>query len=154
MAGNLSEEHRRWILKTYWKYENAETVRRIWENEFNLSAPSRQTIYRIRDKFETTSSVANAPKSGRPRTTLTQENEMNVALTFVNSPKKSTRQASRGLIIPRASLQRLMHQLNLKPYRPRLLHGLLEDDPDRRLQFCEIMRNQLTEQPDQTRIKV
>jgi len=35
-----------------------------------------------------------------------------------------------------------MTKLNLKPHRPRLLHGLLQDDPDRRLHFCEIMRNQ------------
>ena len=32
--------------------------------------------------------------------------------------------------------------MNFKPYRPRLVHGLLEDDPDRRLQFCEMMRGQ------------
>ena len=32
--------------------------------------------------------------------------------------------------------------MKFKPYRPRLVHGLLEDDPDRRLQFCEIMRDQ------------
>ena len=148
MAGNLSEEHRQWILKTYWKYENTETMRRMWENEFHVPAPSRLTIYRIRDKVETTSSVANAPKSGWSRKTLTQENEMKVVLTFIDSPKKSTWWLSRELGIPRTSLQRLMHRLHLKPYRPRLLHGLLEDDPDRRLQFCEIMCNQLTEQPD------
>ena len=148
MAGNLSKERRWWILKTYWKYENTETVRRMWQNEFHVPAPSHQTIYHMRDKFETTGSVANAPKSGRPCTTLTQENEMKVALTFINSPKKSTRWASRELGIPRTSLQHLMHRLHLKPYCPRHLHGLLKDDPDRRLQFCEIMCNQLTEQPD------
>lgn len=31
--------------------------------------------------------------------------------------------------------------------RPRLLHGLLED-PDRRLQFCEMMREQISNEPD------
>ncbi|GFY45292.1 hypothetical protein TNIN_213541 [Trichonephila inaurata madagascariensis] len=62
MAGNLSEEHRLWILKTYWKYENAETVRRILENQFHLLI--RLMIYRIRDKFVTASSVSNATKSG------------------------------------------------------------------------------------------
>ena len=106
MAGNLGKERRRWILNL-WKYEITETVRKVCENEFNVPAPSRLTIYRIGDKFGT-SSVVNAPKSGRPRTTLTQENEMKIALTFVNSPKKSTR-PSRELGITRKSLQRLMH---------------------------------------------
>lgn len=30
-----------------------------------------------------------------------------------------------------------MTEIGLKPYRPRLLHALNEDDPDRRSQFCE-----------------
>lgn len=30
-----------------------------------------------------------------------------------------------------------MKDLNLNPYRPRLLQALNEDDPDRRLEFCE-----------------
>jgi len=41
-----------------------------------------------------------------------------------------------------------MRKLNVKSYRPILLHGLLEDDPDRRLQFCEIMRNQISDERD------
>jgi len=34
-----------------------------------------------------------------------------------------------------------MQRLGLKMYRPRLLHGLLGDEPDRRLQFCEVALN-------------
>jgi len=78
--------------------------------------------------------VANAPKSGRPKTSMTEEHLLTV------KKKKSTRRAAQELSLTRTSLRRLMLKLNLKPYRPRLLHGLLEDDPDRRLQFCEIMR--------------
>ena len=36
----------------------------------------------------------------------------------------------------------------MRPFRPRLLHGLLEDDTDRRLQFCEIIRNQISDEQD------
>jgi hypothetical protein len=35
-----------------------------------------------------------------------------------------------------------MQRLGLNIYRPKLLHGLLEDDPDRRLQFCEVLLNE------------
>ena len=69
-------------------------------------------------------------------------------MTFVNSPKKSIRRAAQEISLQRMSLGRLMPKLNLKPYRPRLLRGLLEDDPDRRLQFCEIMRNQISDERD------
>ncbi|GFY20305.1 hypothetical protein TNCV_209371 [Trichonephila clavipes] len=96
--------------------------------KFHLPAPSPFTIYHIRSKFDPMSSSPNAPKSRRTRTT--QENEINVALTFVNSPQKSSRQASWELGIPRISLERLTHQLYLKPYRPGPLYGLLEEDAD------------------------
>ena len=124
-------------------------MRTSWQGAFNTPSPSRHAIYRIRNKFESTGSVVNLPKSGRPKTSMTEENEIRVALTFVNSPRKSTRRASMELSIPRTSLRRLMGKLRLKPYRPRLIHGLLEDDPDRRLQFCEMERDQIAmEQPD------
>ncbi|GFR13943.1 hypothetical protein TNCT_86941 [Trichonephila clavata] len=38
--------------------------------------------------------------------------------------------------------------MHLKPYHFRLLYALLEDDPDRILQFWVIVDSQLTEQPD------
>ena len=145
MAGNLTDDERKWILKMYWKSENAETVRNEWRDTFQTDPTSRQSIYRIRDKFEETGSVKKAPKSGRPRTVTTTENEELVAGAFQRSPHKSTRRASAELGIPRRSLGRLMKQLGLKPYRPRLLQHLSEDDPDRRLQFAEIILNKIRE---------
>jgi hypothetical protein len=69
-AGNLSIEQRKWILKQYWKTENAERICTAWVEAFNTPPPTRLTIYRIRDKFDATGSVANAPKSGRPKLTV------------------------------------------------------------------------------------
>ena len=82
MAGNLSIEQRKWIVKQYWKTENAERVRTAWVEVFNTPPPTRLTIYRIKDKFDATGSVANALKSGRPRTSMTEENEMRVGMTY------------------------------------------------------------------------
>jgi hypothetical protein len=72
MAGNLSIEQRNWILKQYWKTENAERVRTAWVEAFNTPPLTRLTIDRIRDKFDATGSVANAPKSGRLKLTKCQ----------------------------------------------------------------------------------
>ena len=44
---------------------------------------------------------------------------------------------SHDLNISRTSLQHLMKDRNLKPYKPRLLQVLDKDDPDRRFEFCE-----------------
>uniref|UniRef100_A0A3B3T9C7 Uncharacterized protein n=1 Tax=Paramormyrops kingsleyae TaxID=1676925 RepID=A0A3B3T9C7_9TELE len=76
MAGNLSEVQTMWILK---------------QNAFGTPPPTHY-------------SVVNAPKTGRPRISVTGENEMRV-LTFMNSLKKSTWRVSQELSIPRMTTQ-------------------------------------------------
>lgn len=41
-----------------------------------------------------------------------------------------------------------MDKIGLKCYIPQLVHGLVEDDSDRRSQFCELLLNQLDETPE------
>lgn len=43
------------------------------------------------------------------------------------------------------SYRRIIKRLKFKCYTPRLTHSLIEDDPDRRLQYCELMLNQYSE---------
>jgi len=62
MADNLTNDQRKWILKQYWKTENVKKFRQKWVEEFDTPPPSRQTIYRIRDKFDETGSICNATK--------------------------------------------------------------------------------------------
>jgi hypothetical protein len=60
---------------------------------------------------------------------------MLVSQAFTKSPQKSKQRASIELGISHRSSSHLIQRLILKMYWPRLLHGLLEDDLDRRLQF-------------------
>ena len=78
----LSIEQRKWIVKQCWKTETAERVHTAWVEAFNTPPPTRLIIYRIRDKFDATGAVANAAKSGRPRTSVTEENEMRDPMTY------------------------------------------------------------------------
>ena len=48
----------------------------------------------------------------------------------------------------------LLHSLLLNACRPRLVHGLLEDNPDRLLQFCEIMHDQFVREQVETLDKI
>ena len=128
------------MLKEYWKSQNSETVRK-WIETFGTLAPKRQTIYCICDKFDATGSILNAPKTGQPKTVCTEDNKQHVVKAYVQSPKKSTRRASMKSSIPQTSIRQIITQIGLKPYQPQLIHGLLENDPDRQLQFSEIMLN-------------
>jgi hypothetical protein len=64
MANHLNADAIKWVLKEYWKSQNAETIRIKWVETFGTQAPKRQTIYSIRDKFDTTGSILNAPVTG------------------------------------------------------------------------------------------
>ena len=66
---------------------------------------------------------------------------MLVSQAFMKNPQKSKQRACIELGISRRSSSCQMQRLGLKMYRPRWLHGLLQDDPDRCLQFCEVVLN-------------
>lgn len=102
--------------------------------------PTRQMVYKLHKKFLVTGSVVDAPRSGRPTTVSTNDNMQLVAQAFMESPTKSARRTSRELEISDRSLRRMLKKMNMRCYRPRLLHALNEDDPDRRLEFCEWYR--------------
>lgn len=131
MANNLNTDAKKWVLKEYWKSQNAETIRKKWGETFGTQAPKRQTIYCIRDKFDINGSILNAPKTGWLKTVCTEDHQPLVAEAFCHSPKRSTRKASAKLNISQTSIIWSLKPIGLKPYHPQLIHGLLEDDPDR-----------------------
>jgi len=145
----MTKEQRVFVLKHWWM--SGRTVRKVntaFRNEFpDQKVPSRQAIHQLAKKFDETGSVDDAPRSGRPPTIDTEENLELVSETFSLNPRTSQRRASRELSISRSSLQRLMKDLNLKAYKPRLLHALNEDDPDRRVEFCEWILESSQEDP-------
>ena len=81
MPRKLTSEERKFILKRYWKTENAQDVIRDWNHYFNTDPPTRLAIYKLRDKFDDTGSVADAPRSGRP-SVCTEQNLATVAEAY------------------------------------------------------------------------
>ena len=61
MSRKLTLEKRKFALNKYWKTEKAQDVIRDWCLHFSTDPPTRLTIYQIRDKFEETGSVTDAP---------------------------------------------------------------------------------------------
>ena len=109
---------------------------------------TRRTMSRLATKFDETGSIEDELRSGRSVTVTAEESRQLVFRTFYSNPRTSQRRTSHDLHISRTSLQRRMKDLNLKPYESRLLLALNEDDPDRRLEFCEWILD--STQDDQT----
>jgi transposase len=144
---NLNE--RIHVIKNY--YLGGQSYKYVadgWAETFQSHPPSKQAMSNLVTKFNQQGSVADAPRSGAPKTQTNEENTQLVAQTFVQSPTKSQRRASMEMGISRRSLGRIMDDLGLKPYRPHLLQALNEDDSDRRLQYCEVYLEYAKGDPD------
>ena len=109
--------------------------------------PERSTIFRINKLFDETGSVEkrNLKSCTRRKTVTTAENLAMVRNEVLKSPdvSKSHRRLSATLGLSTSSIYTILKELKLKPYIPRLVQVLNEDDYDRRLEFCEVWNGML-----------
>jgi transposase len=125
------------IVKHYYETKNYTEVQHRWPTFSTTSKPTVANIRSLILKFEETGSVANVQQPGRPVSANTAELRVALEASLERSPQKSTRRLSAELGVSQSTVLRSLHDLNYRPYRPRLIHGLLEDDPYQRMQFCE-----------------
>ncbi|XP_008116993.1 uncharacterized protein LOC100557975 [Anolis carolinensis] len=135
----LTFDQRKFVLKWYWKTENVKEVQRQWRQEFPTGPPTRVTIARIRDKFETDGTLQNIQKqrSGRRRTSTDDEKSEEVLQNFEQSSRKSLRQMACETGVSKSSIHRILRRAKLNSCIPNLMHSLNEDDADCRLEFCK-----------------
>lgn len=110
------------VREFYGDNDSATMARRKFREHHNLhnfnEAPSVQvqTINNWVVKFEETGSTLDKQRSGRPRTSRTDENIDAVAQSVCVNPALFTRKRSSALNVPRTSLQRILKKdLHLHP---------------------------------------
>lgn len=132
------QEERILIIEAHFSYGNAKAVRKKWREKYgDEKTPVRKKIYELRDKFRHTGTVADSPRTGRPATTSTRENKNSMRKFVVEEGRDTTiRQLSAEYQISTSSIARILKDIGMKPFHYRTQHGLLEDDPDRRLETC------------------
>lgn len=125
--------------------ENAREASRRFAQETNGSV-APMTVIRINSTFDETGSVADRPRSGRPRSGRSDENVQTVQEIITKEPTTSTRRLSAESQIKHSSVYRILKKdLKFKSTIPTLCHALNEDDPDRRKEFCEIFLNRFND---------
>ena len=159
MAAQLSLAEKVQIVRLYSKFGSLNDTRHALYQEGVLAGkwgkvgverspvPDRSTISRINKLFDETGSVQkrNLKICTRKSTISTAENLALVREEVLKSPdvSKSHRHLSSTLNISTGSVYRILKKLKLKPYIPRLVQALNEDDADRRLEFCEVWNGML-----------
>lgn len=122
----------------------------LFNAEFRVGQPSisSTTVSRTMKRYRDTGSVKDQPRSGRPKTTTSDEVALDVLQTIVETPITPARQISRDLDIPHPSVLRILKQNKFHPYKVHLVQELSEDDFDRRLEYCETVMRKVDEDPD------
>lgn len=123
---------------------SATIARRKFREHHNLhnfhDTPTVQTINNWVAKFEETGSTLDKKRSGRPRTSRTEENIDIVLQSVRENPTQSTRKRSRILNVSRTSLQRILKKdLRLHPYKIQLVQELKDTDAIQRLNYANEM---------------
>lgn len=127
--------------------------RNIHETErlFNDAHPDRPVcrkyIRELVTKFTTTCSVKDAPRGGRPKV-RNEEVDTLVLAEFCANPHQSVRLVAREREFSLGTVHAILKAHKFHPYKIKLVHEMNDDDPDRRLQFCEELLDQMRENLD------
>ena len=128
-------EHKVFCVLEFARSESQILVQRAFRAKFRIEPPTRKSISRWFTQFQQTGSVCKRKSTGRPR--VSEEDVRRIEASFVRSPRKSTRRASRELGTPHTTVWTVLRRrLLYKPYRLQPVQALKASDKEKRLQFC------------------
>lgn len=135
----LSFEERKFIVTNYSTFGSYTRFSRAFCKEFKTRhPPTYKTYKRVIEKFESTGSVQDKPRSGAPKTATTDEKIEEVRLLLQDSPGMSLTRVHLATGISVGSAHSIATDiLNLYPYRIKILHELKPTDFDRRIKFAQ-----------------
>lgn len=131
-------------------HRNHAEVHRQLVSEHGDNAISVRTIARVNNQFDELGHVLKKDIPGRPRSARSEENENKILQQIHDNGRTpmSSRRLSSVTGISRSTVLRLLHDMKVKPYIPRLIHELSEDDFDRRLETCDTLLQKLADDPN------
>ncbi|KAJ8955911.1 hypothetical protein NQ318_005459 [Aromia moschata] len=110
-------------------------------NLFNAKYPDNPItrVSKIESKFRETGDVKDLPKAGRPK--IAQDKNIDIVLSMEVNPQSSSTLVASENEVSQTTVLHILRKENYRPFKFQLVQELNEDDPDRRLQFCETMMN-------------
>uniref|UniRef100_UPI00358EB2A0 histone-lysine N-methyltransferase SETMAR-like n=1 Tax=Myxine glutinosa TaxID=7769 RepID=UPI00358EB2A0 len=131
-------QHKAFCVLHFSKTESVIAVQRAFQRRFGIDPPMPKSIHRWYRQFEETGCLCKGKSPGRPHTS--EENVRRIQESFLRSPRKSTRRASRELAIPHTTVWRVLRRrLILRPYRLQLVQALRTGDKGKRVEFSDAM---------------
>lgn len=106
---------------------------------------THDTVAKLIRKFQKTGSVMDQPRCGRRRTASDEGTTATILSALTWSPAKSIRRLSAEKGVSRSSIGRILKTNKWHPYKLHMAEHMSEDDPDRRMEFCEWVLSKLKE---------
>lgn len=97
---------------------------------------SASTVSKIWNKFQQTGSVHDRKKSGRPATSVSEDNSIDIMAQVQLNPHSTTRSLARDAGISKGSVSAIMKKIRFHPYKMVILHKLKPEDYPKRVEFC------------------
>lgn len=132
------------IVELYIKnnYSIVKTQREFRAKNLVRSAPAKNTIKSIYQKFRNTGTVSNARRPNRTRTMRSDQNIERVRASVERSPTTSSRRRSLELGLSDRTLRRIVRvDLHMYPYKIQITQKILPADKPRRLAYANFVIN-------------
>ena len=104
------------------------------------------TIDRLVKRFRQQGSVSDLPRTGRQRSVCTAKNVALVEDSIAENPDTSTRRRATQIGLSRRSLQRILRELHLFPYKTQMVQALQPTDLQFRLAYAVYIQQLAREQ--------
>lgn len=117
----------------------------IFNNKYPDNPITKSTVTKMEQKFEELGTVRDRVR-GRP--VISEDTQLNLLLDLQENPHSSTRVLAANYHISKTSVVKYLKKHRWHPYKLVLVQELNEDDPDRRIQFCEELMNRCNAEPN------
>ncbi|KAJ8909340.1 hypothetical protein NQ315_003285 [Exocentrus adspersus] len=108
-------------------------------NHPDLPPLNRSTVSKIEAYYKTHGHVRNIPRQ-RPQK-VTEDTKLNILLRYEESPITPARQIAREYNLCKKTILKILKSAGKRPFKMTPVQELLDDDSDRRVEFCESMMN-------------
>lgn len=130
----LSTEERVFIVLQMAEMKSVILVQRAWRRKFHTPPPTDKTITATFDRFVSTGSVQDLPRSGRPRD---EDKAVEIERYFNQNPSASTRKAAQVYDVSHTTVHKALKVAGMKAYKIHHTQALYEDDYAARQTMCE-----------------
>jgi hypothetical protein len=104
------------LCATVCEVESVVSVQRAFRPQFQSDPPAAKNISRLYQQYQTKGCVRKRENAGSPR--VSEESVERMRASFLRSPKKSVRHASREMEMSTMTVWRVLRKrLEIKPYR-------------------------------------